>query len=136
MEQRRNEIAVCRLLQWAAGLSAMAAPEERLQGEAALQLAVRLGLKPAAMLAVLLDSSAGIAFYHHFPAAVMKPSRTVALCRAKTISGHKKVTSGAMTCFKDLKFCLSMLGLATGTSKARAILTVSALAGSCLGPLQ
>ncbi|KAK9796984.1 hypothetical protein WJX73_006710 [Symbiochloris irregularis] len=59
-----------RLLKWAAGLSATAGPEERLQGEAALQLAVRLGLKPAAMLAVLLNDNTGTTFYHHFPSAV------------------------------------------------------------------
>ncbi|KAK9813338.1 hypothetical protein WJX73_001242 [Symbiochloris irregularis] len=58
------------LLARAAGLTAMAGPEAKLQGNAALQLAVRLGLQPAAMLAALLHSTSGVTFYSNFPAVV------------------------------------------------------------------
>lgn len=81
IQQADHCMDVCRLLDWVAGLTATAGPEERLQGEAALQLSVRLGLKPAAMLAVLLSSSAGVTFYHHFPAAVRMIFRPGTACR-------------------------------------------------------
>lgn len=84
-------MAVCRLLNWAAGLSAPASPEERLQGEAAVQLAVRLGLKPTAMLAALLSLGTGITFYHHFPAVVMMCLSPLALCHAHIMSGFEDV---------------------------------------------
>ena len=63
-------MAVCRLLARAAGLTAMAGPEAKLQGNAALQLAVRLGLQPATMLAALLHSTTGVTLYTNFPAVV------------------------------------------------------------------
>lgn len=59
-----------RLLQWAVEVGGAAGPQEQATGEAALQLAVRLGLQSAAMLKLLLNPERGPAFYHLYPSAV------------------------------------------------------------------